>query len=178
MNQPRRHKLLIITATVLFGGMALACSGPKSADTGSVADPAATAQAAPEAKATPPSVYKFGAMVRFKDGSTLTVGKPAAFRRDQYAVGGEGRKFALKFKATFKNNTAEVFDPALTSASVSAGGVEGDSIFQDGLDAPDNKVLPGKSVTWSMGYGVDSKSDLQLQVTIGFLDYGTVIFTG
>ena len=38
-------------------------------------------------------------------------------------------------------------------------------------------MLPGKSVTWWMGYGVPNQKDLQLEVNVGFLDYGTVIFT-
>ena len=59
----------------------------------------------------------------------------------------------------------------------SYGGVEGDSVYQDGLDAPDNPVLPGKSVTWWMGYGVDDAADTQLTVRLGFLDYDDVIYT-
>lgn len=163
--------------------MGVACgSGSKSEDTGTVADAgvAATGQAkdaADQGNDKPDGVYKFGQTVKFKDGSSLTVGKPVAFKRDQYAAGGEGKKVFLKFKSTFTNGTKEIFDPALTTASVSAGGEEGESVFQEGLDAPDNKILPGKSVSWWMGYGVDTKTDLQLQVTVGFLDYGTVIFT-
>jgi len=83
----------------------------------------------------------------------------------------------LKFKCTFTNKTKEVFDPALTTASASAGGEEGESVYQDGLDAPDNPVLPGKSVTWWMGYGVQDTADTQLTVSLGFLDYDDVIFT-
>ena len=50
-------------------------------------------------------------------------------------------------------------------------------MYQDRLDAPENKVLPGKSVSWWMGYGLASNNDLQLEVTMGFLDYDTVILT-
>ncbi len=145
-----------------------------SGDTGAAAEPAAGAA---EGDKKPDGVYKFGETVKFKDGSTLLVAAPVKFKRDQYAAGGEGKKVSLKFKATFKNNTKDVFDPALTTASASAGGTEGESIFQNGLDAPDNKLLPGKSVTWWMGYGLDTDKDIQLEVNVGFLDYGTVIFT-
>jgi hypothetical protein len=125
----------------------------------------------------PSNVYKFGQTIKFTDGSTLRVDKPVKFTPDQYAVTGEKKPLYLKFKATFVNKTNEVYDPSLTTASASANGEESESVYQDGLDTPDNKVLPGKSVSWWMGYGVTSQNDLQLQVGVGFLDYDTVIFT-
>jgi hypothetical protein len=178
------NKKLTMLLVVPLALMGLACGAGSSDDKGEATSDAGAVvatTAADKAKGgdaeTPDGVYKFGTVVKFKDGSTLTVGKPVAFKRDQYAAGGEGKKYFLKFKSTFKNNTKDVFDPALTTGSASAGGEEGESVFQQGLDAPENKVLPGKSVSWWMGYGLDSKTDLQLEVTVGFLDYGTVIFT-
>lgn len=176
------NKKLTMLFVVPLAAMALACGAGGSDDKGeSVAGDAGTTTTTDDKAAAddskPDGVYKFGQTVKFKDGSTLTVAKPTTFKRSQYAAGGEGKKVFLKFKSTFKNNTKEVFDPGLTTASVSAGGEEGESVFQEGLDAPDNKILPGKSVTWSMGYGVDTQKDLQLEVSVGFLDYGTVIFT-
>jgi hypothetical protein len=38
-------------------------------------------------------------------------------------------------------------------------------------------VLPGRSVTWWMGYGVKGRTDLQLEINMGLDAYGTVIFT-
>ena len=83
----------------------------------------------------------------------------------------------MKFKVTFTNKSDEIFDPSLTAGDVSSGGEEGESVYQDGLDAPDNKLLPGKSVTWWMGYGVKDASKIQLTVRMGFLDYDDAIFT-
>jgi hypothetical protein len=122
-------------------------------------------------------VYAFGDTVTFEDGSTLTVEAPVKFRPKRFAAGGEAFPAHVKYQATFTNNTDEVFDPALSSGSVSSAGIEGDSVFQDGLDAPDNPVLPGKSVTWWMGYGVQDPAETQLTVSLGFLDYEDVIFT-
>jgi len=174
-----RRKSVVISGAILVAGMILACGSGGATDTGEATKGDAAAAAEGETKAgDAEGVYKFGQTVKFRDGSTLTVGKPVTFKRDQFAMGGEKQKVSLKFKATFKNNTDEVFDPTLTTAAASAAGEEGESIFQEGLDAPDNKVLPGKSVTWWMGYGVPSQKDLQLEVNVGFLDYGTVIFTG
>lgn len=122
-------------------------------------------------------MYAFGDTVTFEGGSTLTVEAPVKFRPKRFAAGGEAFPAHVKYKATFTNNTDEVFDPALSSGSVSSAGIEGDSVFQDGLDAPDNPVLPGKSVTWWMGYGVQDPADTQLTVSLGFLDYEDAIFT-
>jgi hypothetical protein len=122
-------------------------------------------------------VYKFGQTVTFEDGSTLVAGPPVKFTPDQYAAGGEKFKYHVKFKVTFTNKTSEVFDPTLTTGSVTSGEREGDSVYQDGLDAPDNKILPGKRITWWMGYGVDNPNDVQLTVSMGFLDYEDAIFT-
>jgi hypothetical protein len=122
-------------------------------------------------------VYAFGDTVTFEDGSTLTVEAPTKLRLGKFSIGGEKFPAHVKYKATFTNNTDQVFDPTATSGSVTSAGVEGDSVYQDGLDAPDNPVLPGKSVTWWMGYGVQDAADTQLTVSLGFLDYDDVIFT-
>ncbi len=92
-------------------------------------------------------------------------------------AGGEDFKHAVKVKLTFTNGTKKTFDPTLTTGNITSGDREGDSIFQDGLDAPDNKILPGRKITWWMGYGVDNPKDLTLDVSVGFLDYDDVIFT-
>ena len=166
-----------------LGGIAvattlIACGSGGGKDVGAVDNgPAATTKTEAGEDKAPSGVYKFAQTVKFKDGSTLTVGKPVAFKRSEYAAGGEGAKYLYKFKATFVNKTDKVFDPALTSGAASANGEEGESVYQEGLDAPDNKVLPGKSITWWMGYGLASNKDLQLEVSMGFLDYNTVIFT-
>lgn len=163
-----------IVLTALMGGVACSSGGQEEsvapavggADSGTGDEDAATE-----------GVHKFGETITFKDGSTLTVGKPTTFKRDKWAAGGENKRVFLKFKSTFVNRTKEVFDPALTTGSASSNGTEAESVYQDGLDAPDNKVLPGKSVTWWMGYGFDSNKDVQLEISMGFLDYDTIIFT-
>lgn len=174
-------KLWVLLAAPV-AAMVIACGAGGADDKGEAVSGAAAgadAKAGDSDDAGKPDdgVYKFGQTVKFKDGSTLTVAKPVKFKKDRYAIGGEGKKVFLKFKATFTNNTDEVFDPALTSASASGDGTEADSVFQNGMDAPDNKLLPGKSVTWWMGYGFDSAKTYQLEVNVGFLDYGSVIFT-
>jgi hypothetical protein len=137
----------------------------------------ASDNAAGDDPSTTDGVYAFGELVTFEDGSTLTVEAPVEFRPKKFAFGGEAFSDHVKFQATFTNNTDKVFDPGLTTGNVTSAGVEGESVYQEGLDAPENPVLPGKSITWWMGYGVQDPADTQLTVRLGFLDYDDVIFT-
>jgi hypothetical protein len=159
------------------GTVASAPSTSTSASTSTTARTAAAPAAAKttttRAKDNPP----FGGTVEFDDGSTLTCAKPVPFKPDKYSAGGEGSKAFLKVKCTFMNGGDEKFEPALSDGSMSAGGEEGDSVYQEGLDAPDNPVLPGRSVTWWMGYGVNSTKDVQVTVRLGFLDYDPATFS-
>lgn len=130
----------------------------------------------PSTSKLPKGVHRFGETIEFKDGTTLTVAAPKKFTPDQYADG-DDQHAAVKIKLTLKNGTGQLLDPSLTSGSASSGDTEGDSIYQDGLDAPDNKILPGHSVTWWMGYSVKSAAHLTFTVDVGFLDYPSETFT-
>ena len=137
------------------------------------AEPSAQESDAPRDTSNP----RFGDTVAFDDGSKLTCAQPVTFKRSQFAAGGEGRKVFLKVKCTFRNRSGSTFEPIGTIVGMSAGGEEGDQVFQQGLDMPTNPVLDGKSVTWWTGFGVASKKDVQVSVNVGFLDYDTVVFS-
>jgi hypothetical protein len=156
----------------------IACGSGGGSSVDSSGSGGSDAESTVPTKTAPAGVYKFGETIKFDDGSTLKVAKPVKFTPGQYAITGDKQPVYLKFKATFFNKTREVYDPSLTTASASANGEEAESVYQDGLSTPNNKVLPGKSVTWWMGYGVKGQKDLQLEINIGFLDHDTVIFTG
>jgi hypothetical protein len=140
----------------------------------SIATPGTNAKAG--GTSLPSGVAKFGSAVTFKDGSTLTCSAPVAFKRTEFAAGGDGAKAFLKARCTFSNRSDKVFNPAGTTGSMSADGVEGESVYQDGLGSPSNPVFPGKSVTWWMGYGVGSSNSVQLTVSLGFLNYDSITF--
>lgn len=166
--------IVIVLATQAMYGKALD-EVSKSLDTSvGTAGPSG----APQSGGSQPTVdaVKFGGTVTFKDSSTLTCETPVSFKRDQFAAGGENAMVLLKVKCTFTNRSGKTFEPGLTSGSMTADGVEGESVFQQGLDAPDNPVLSGRSVTWWMGYGLASSKDVQLTVRLGFLGYDAVTF--
>jgi hypothetical protein len=164
--------VVVLSTQALYGKAADAVSKAISS-AGPVAPSAGAGKAA---NGSPAGVSHFGSTVTFKDGSTLTCSKPVQFTRDQFAAGGENAAVLLKSRCTFANRSGKVFNSSGTSGSMSANGAEGDSVYQDGLGTPSNPVLPGKSVSWWMGYGVNSTTDVQLTVSLGFLDYSDVTF--
>ena len=156
---------LVIMSTVAgCGGLV---SEPTAVRKGSVATSASSADpAADEA----PNVARFGTAITYANGSTLICSSPVDFRPDQYAFGGEKATVFLRSTCTLTNRTGKTLNPVGTTGSMSAGGVEGDSIYQNGLTAPKNPILDGRSVTWSMGFGITSREDVQMTVSVGFLN--------
>lgn len=161
------------TAALALTALMLAACAPQTTKLAG----ASSGKSVPAKHKTPKNVYKFGDKVRLADGSTLKVGIPEQFSPSKYAAEDGTHKRHVKIKLTFTNNTAKVYDPSLTSGSITSGGREGGSVYQEGLDSPDTKILPGKSITWWMGYGVKNPGKVTFQVNIGFLDYPDLIFT-
>lgn len=174
---------VVLAVVSIIASIAISAAATKAVDDAisgtkvSTSDGAASDGASASDKPATDGVFHFGQTVTYKDGSTLKVEAPVAFKPGKYAAGGEKFAAHVKYRATFTNNTKKVFDPMGSDGNVTSAGVEGESVYQDGLDAPDNKVLPGKSITWWMGYGVNDSTDTQLTVRLGFLDYDDAIFT-
>jgi hypothetical protein len=174
---------VVLAVVSIIASIAISAAATKAVDDAisgtkvSTSDGAASDGGSADDKAATKGVFHFGETVTYKDGSTLKVEAPVAFKPGKYSAGGEKFAAHVKYRATFTNNTKKVFDPAMSDANVTSAGVEGESVYQNGLDAPDNPVLPGKSVTWWMGYGVNDSADTQLTVRLGFLDYDDAIFT-
>lgn len=167
--------VLLIVGVV---GAALSGGSPTTSTTGNLAESTSAPGASEEPAAERPDDNPaWGQTVTFDDGSTLTCAKPVKFKRAEFAIGGENAKVLLKSQCTFVNGSDDTFEPGLTTASMTAGDTEGESVYQEGLDAPDNPVRPGKKVTWWVGYGVPSAKDVQLTVSLGFLDYDDVTFS-
>lgn len=176
----------LLTAAALLAALSLAGCGAQSIASSSPASTDTKAAAAADTDTTedadleapkPDGVYSFGDTVKFDDGSTLTVSKPVKFRPAEYAAGGEKSKYHYKVKISFTNKAKTIFDPTLTSVKMSSGDEEGEEVYQDGFDNPSNKLLPGKKVTWSTGFGVKSAKSQTVTVSMGMLDYADAIFT-
>jgi hypothetical protein len=171
----------IVTAVVV--GFAVGGASPGGApgvNTGATASAVTASPAALSRDGGAPGaagVHPFGTTVTFEDGSTLTAGPPVAFTPRDIAFGGEELPHHVKFKVTFVNNGDQVFDPSLTVGTASAGDTEGEVVYSRDLDPPHSVVLPGKRVTWWMGFGVTDAKRATLTVRMGFGEYDDVTFT-
>lgn len=124
-----------------------------------------------------PTVLGFGDEWKYEDGMSVKVTEPATFTPGEYSAGGEGFPSHVRFDITLTNNTSAAFDPTLAMDSVVSGGVEGDAVFDDGLEgSPMSTLLPGKSVTYSVGYGVQDATDVQIEVVPSW-DHEPALFT-
>jgi hypothetical protein len=142
---------------------------PPAEDKGTVTDePEPTPTPTPEQ----PEYGEFGgAGFTYDDGITLTITAPEAFEPSEYAFTGTDWPAYIRFDITLTNGTDAPFDPAGAYGTISSGGQEGEAVFDtdNGLNGtPTTPVLPGKSITWSEGYGVADPADLTFQVAPGF----------
>ena len=116
------------------------------------------------------NIARFGETLKRGDGLEVTVSPPESFTPGRYSAGGEGSPEHVRLEVTLKNGTDEAFDPSMLYATVTSGGAEGEEIFDDGLDgAPMTTVLPGKSVTYPVGFGVKDSSDVLMEIELDWV---------
>jgi hypothetical protein len=174
-----------IAALLLIAGCS---SSPSTGTTGDKAPSMDDVKASSSAKAdaattadtaSQDGVFKFGDTAKF-DGLTIGVSEPAAFTPGEYAYVGENpTPNNVKMTVTITNTGSKPYDPVLTSTTVSSGSQESEAIIDTESNIgvpPTTKVLPGKSVSYDVGFNVADPNDLQLDVTGGF-EYDTVTFT-
>lgn len=128
-----------------------------------------------------PEYGQFGGVgYTFEGGVEVTVSAPAAFEPSEYAFTTTEFPSYLRFDVTVTNGSTEPFDPMAIYATLSSGGVEGEAVFDsdNGLGGtPQTTVLPGKSITWSEGWGVADPADLTYEIALGF-EYEPGLFVG
>lgn len=124
-----------------------------------------------------PVIASFGEDWTYEDGITVKVSDPVAFTPSEYAAGGENHQHHVKFTVTLTNGSTAALDPTLAFDSVSSGGGEGDAVFDDGLDgSPMTTLIPGRSVSYDVGYGVADPSDIVFEMSPTW-DHEPAIFT-
>ena len=187
-SEPRRvrwhlvgYPAAIVASVVVGFGVGAHSPGGTAAPATGTAAAAATASPAVAGRGDGAprvaGVHPFGTTVTFADGSTLTAGPPVPFTPRDVAFGGEDLPHHVKFKVTFANNSDAVFDPSLTVGAASTGDTEAEVVYSRDLDPPHSRVLPGKRVTWWMGFGVTEPKRATLTVRMGFGEYDDVTFT-
>lgn len=149
-----------------------ASNGDKASE---AAEPAAKVSEEPEV-AQP----KFGEAYNWEDGISITVSKPKSFKPSEYTAV-DGAADHLKFEIRLVNSTGKPFDPALVYATLQSGNEEAEAVFdsENGVgDSPSTKLLDGREVKWTVGFGVKDPSDLVMEISPDAgIEYAGAIFT-
>lgn len=122
----------------------------------------ATPDEAPEPSSEADSmVVGLGETFTWEDGTTALIEAPQPFQKSEWAAGGEGYDHTVSFKVTVTNGSDVPLDASFTSPTVTSGEREGDEIFDDEVGGgPTSSILPGRTVTFTVAYGVDDPADI------------------
>jgi hypothetical protein len=127
----------------------------------------------PEEEPAPPAGTEtalFGETWEYTDGISVTVSAPQHFEPSDTAVADDAAAYVV-FDVTIVNGSEEPWEPIVIT-SVQSGNTEAAEVFDtaNGLNGtPSTTVLPGREVTFPIGYGVADPEDLVLEITPGFL---------
>ncbi|MCJ1710365.1 hypothetical protein MT344_04100 [Clavibacter michiganensis subsp. phaseoli] len=171
-----RLPVLVLSAAIALSLTACTGGAPDAnpaAGSNRPAESASTEPAVEEAKSTN-SV--FGETYTYTDGLSVTIGAPQPLTPGEYAATGEEPNF-LSFDVTVVNGTDGNYDPALFYVTLQSANAEAGGVYDvDINNNPQTSLLPGREVTWKIGYGVLDTNDLVMEVTPG-VEYQSRIFT-
>lgn len=179
----RVPRILLLPAiiAILILGIAFLLAGCTSATRSENASaPSAEAPVVEEAPVDD-GIAAFGEVFDYADGVSISVSEGVAFQPTDTNAGAVDGQTHLAFTIVLTNNTSDTIDP-YTYETVSSGGAEASSIFDmdnpigDVGGSPMTSLLPGKSVSWIVGYSVADPADIVFEVAPGF-EYDEVIFT-
>lgn len=120
----------------------------------------------------------FGEAFTYENNVQVMVGPPQEFQPGEYASKDEAPAY-VSFDVTIVNNSTEVYDPAVFSATVQSANVEAGTVFssEQGFDgAPSTAVLPGRETKFKLGYGVQNPADIVMDLAPGY-DYQNIYYT-
>jgi hypothetical protein len=168
---------LSLTGCISPTKVAGAVTAPSTAATTAATTPTVAATTATPTP-TKASTYKFGDTVSWEaTGVSLTLSAPVPYKPSKYAIVPAGTS-PVVFAITLKNGGTEAFDPGMVYMTASSGEAEAQSVFDSPalVGGPTTKLLPGKSVTWKVGFGVLNAADITAEITPSVL-YDSAIFT-
>lgn len=120
----------------------------------------------------------FGQTFTYDDGLAITVSPGKAFQPSRYAATDKKAAY-VAFTITMVNGTGSSVDPTLFTASVQSGATEGTRVLdsESGLTStPRTALLPGRTSTFPLGFGLDDPADVVMEVSPG-TDYDDTILT-
>jgi hypothetical protein len=169
-----RLPILVLSAAVALSLSACMTGAPDASPAAGSNRPSATASAAAEAPKSENS--KFGESYTFSNGVVVTVSAPQPLTPSEFASKGTEPNF-LAFDVTVVNGTQENFDPSLFYVTLQSANAEATGVYDAEISIPpQTALLPGREVTWKVGYGVLDTNDLVMEVTPG-VEYVGRIFT-
>ncbi|MFD5041483.1 DUF4352 domain-containing protein [Streptomyces sp. NPDC058377] len=117
-------------------------------------------------------VLRQGDSAVYDDGLEITVGAPAAYTADEFAVGHTKGNSAWTVSVVIENKGKEKFDTALVGVDARAGadGVDAEQIFDGQIGAGfDGTVLPGRKITAKFAFDAPADAgNLTVEVSPGF----------
>lgn len=159
----------------LAGCSATATTNPNSVTNSVAAQAPAPVKTTPAPDKVDPNPA-FGQTVTYPDKIQVTVSLPGAFTPSAYAAGGKA-PVNEDFKVTVKNGGATNFNPSLVTDSATAGGVAATEVYDSTSDlngSPSTPILPGQSLSWTVGFNLVSASGVTVAVSPDFSDASTV----
>lgn len=172
-------------AAVIAGAALIVGIGACAAEASSTPQPQPDESSSSAPAATPPTddeapptsgVGAPGDWATWPDGIKVTISDPVPYIPGEYAATGGEHETYLTFNVLVKNTGDKLYDPTLFMTSMSADGHEGESVFDDKMGlTPQTALLPGKSMSFPVAFGVQSTTDLVVQVSPGF-GYHAVVF--
>ena len=142
-----------------------------AADPASGNDPASSEQSTTGA---------FGQKITWPDGVAVSVSKPEPYKPSSSAATGPGAARFVSMKVTMTNGSAKDLSASGIVLSATANGSPAEQVY-DSARANSSPSSPGKSVTFTVAFGLSSKdpADIQVELQPGFgVGYQPAIFTG
>lgn len=122
----------------------------------------------------------FGDDWTYENGVTVTLSQPADYTPSDSSFDPSNAPAHVTFEVTVTNDGEEDYDPVLLSLSAQSGSTPAEQIFDSAQGvggSPSTTLLPGRSVTFPVAFGVQDPTDLVVEVSPGF-EYQSVVFTG
>jgi len=109
----------------------------------------------------PAAESTLGQSFTYDDGLEVRVSEPRRFQPEDTS---SNFPMYLKFKVTVINASDQPYKPIDFSSSMSSDGAEGSAVYDSDMMPPQTTVLPGKRVSFWIGYGVTTDKSLTVQV--------------
>ncbi len=169
-----------VTATATATVTAIAAPTDTPMPLGASSSSQAVEPSASSSSATTSATAKLGGSpFTYPSGLMVKVSAAAPYTPSRESANMGTFKMAMVFDITVTNGTKSNFNPGIIQTSVQSGDTAGSDIIDVGNGVgmpPQTQLLPGRSVTYKVAFGVKDAKNLVLQVTPDYQS-GPALFT-